>query len=261
MADGGVADIFGAAAVGTDEKPKGKRSMLKNCDSVAAKGLDPWGISVLSDVPLDTLWKIIHKGDKYAHFYSNLAAEDAHGGAYRVGIGLSQLCQIYLVAIAELEGNNDMRRCLNPKVLEKGLEEAKILKEHMKRLNAGKDGLNQHTKEESFGNLKRRRLDPVGERTRPTAEQLEGSAKALHAWLKSGTKSNLRMLINFLGASGTLYAAAAADKTTRAWAQCADPAVTDEVVIAAVKARQPGGEAPASSAAAAVEEATGGLFD
>ena len=85
------ANIFGAAAAGVEQKQKEKRTMLKNCDSIAAKALDPWGVSVLQDISLPALWNLAKNDDKYAVHFSNLAATEAEGGAYRVGIGLSQV--------------------------------------------------------------------------------------------------------------------------------------------------------------------------
>ena len=72
--DGKKADIFGAAAAKGDDAPKAKRHQLKKCDTVAAKGLDPWGKSVVHDMSLRMLWDITQKGDKWALYHSNLAA-------------------------------------------------------------------------------------------------------------------------------------------------------------------------------------------
>ena len=38
------------------EKEKEARIQLKNMDSVAAKTLDPWGVSIIDDIPLESLW-------------------------------------------------------------------------------------------------------------------------------------------------------------------------------------------------------------
>ena len=48
-----------------DMNVKDPRIQLKNMDTIAAKLLDPWGVSVLDDVALDALWLVTKKGDKH----------------------------------------------------------------------------------------------------------------------------------------------------------------------------------------------------
>eukprot|EP00973_Karenia_brevis_P093869 12419547-Karenia_brevis.AAC.1 len=171
------ADIFGAAAKGTKDQPKEKRFKLKNVDSVAAKCLDPWDVSLLDDTDLPQLWGIVQKGDKYAHFFSNLAAQkEEHNGKYRVGVGMSQHCEVCINSIEQLKSNDDLRKCLDKKVLGKAVEEGNALLPHLKVLNAGKGSLSE-PKEESFGQLRYKRKASAQHGTIPTPQQVETAAK------------------------------------------------------------------------------------
>ena len=198
------------------------------------------------------------KGDKWAAFYSELAANEAQGGEQRVGIGLSRLCEITLAAINEIENNEDLRKCLKEAVYDKAKEEADTLKPHLQKLNAGKDYL-RAPKEDSFGNLKKRKKTPLTAAPEG-ADDIKNSTKVLFDWLKQGTGSNLRMVIAILSAGGVFYGAHAADKTARAWLQHAEPKVTLETAQAAMKARHD--KKPiVSTAASSTEKPTGSLFD
>ena len=85
--------------------------MLTTRDMAATKVFDPWGVSIIDDVPLDTLWSITAKGDKYAKFFSNLGAEmDTVTGQWRVGVGLSQLADVMITAIGVLKNRPLVRR-------------------------------------------------------------------------------------------------------------------------------------------------------
>jgi hypothetical protein len=67
------ADIFGAGVAGAKQKKAVvQRTQLTTFDTVAAKALDPWGVSVLMDAPSEELWRIVKKGRV---FYSATAAD------------------------------------------------------------------------------------------------------------------------------------------------------------------------------------------
>jgi hypothetical protein len=253
---GAAPDIFGSGVAGAAKKKViEQRIKLTNFDTVAAKAFEPWGISVLVDAPLDKLWAIVRKGDKYAKFYSELAANEQTGGDYRVGLGISRFCEVMVAAATEIKDNEDVRACLNAKVLQHATVEAEDLLPHFRRLNAGKSAL--EGKQDSFGGLKRKKNVGTSAPT-PTQAELEESAAKIHKWLEMGSDSNLRMLIQFMSNGGVFYAANAADKTARAWQKHAEPAVTVESMKRVVKARH--AAAPEESKRV-VEKATGGLFD
>ena len=192
------------------------------------QAFDPSGVSTLDEAPLETVWNIVKSGDKWAKFFSELAADDTTGGEYRVGVGLSRLAEVLAAAITELRTREDLRMCLKENVLQKALQEADALMPHFERLNAGKAAMDK-PKEPTFGNLKRRKTTGGAESlATPTPEQLRDSAGAVYDWLQKGTDSNLRMLMAFLGAGGVFWAAQAADKTARAWLQHKQPAVTKD---------------------------------
>jgi hypothetical protein len=257
-----AADIFGDAAQDDAGKKQEPRIMLKKADSVATKAFDPWGKSAITDMDLAAVWSKVEKGDKWARFFSELAAGADHGGDYRVGIGLSRFAGLCVEVGKELKTNANLRKCLQPKVIEKAVEEFDTLEVHFNRLNAGKDFLNEkQSKEETFGGAKKRRLNqPDGVAAPPTARELEESAGALFAWLQKGLSSNFRMLAAIIGNGGVFYAFEAMDKTARAWVQHHHPPVTGATVVRAVTARHVRrSERPASSSV--VEVPTGGLFD
>jgi hypothetical protein len=254
---GAAADIFGSGVAGASKKKViEQRIKLTNFDTVAAKALDPWGVSVLADAPLDKLWTIVKKGDKFAKFFSELAATDETGGDYRVGLGLSRFCEVMFAAATEIKDNEDVRACLNAKVLAHATLEAEALLPHLRRLNAGKSSL--EGKQDTFGGLKRRKLTVAASGPTPTQAELEESAAKIYKWLEIGSDSNLRMLIQFMSNGGVFFAANAADKTARAWQKHAVPAVTVESMKRVVGARH--AAAPEQSPRV-VEKATGGLFD
>ena len=99
-----MTNLFGAAEVATnDAAPIIKRHKLKMNDTVTAKCFDPFGTSVLEEIPLDTLWTLASKGDKYTEFFTELACrDDQFDGKYRVGIGISRLAQVVLEVIQRL---------------------------------------------------------------------------------------------------------------------------------------------------------------
>ena len=125
--------LFNDAAVKTkpDGAPKSKRDKLKKIDTVAAKVLDPCGVSIIDDVPLDSLWKIVCKGDKWCKFFTEFAAQDknikeqAADPEIRVAIGISTYAETMENCIKEFQGHDELRSLLKPTVLAKFDEEAK----------------------------------------------------------------------------------------------------------------------------------------
>ena len=251
-------DAAVAAPMADAGAQKEKRIMLKNCDHVASKAFDPFGISLIEDVALKTLAEISEKGDKYAKFYSEFYATEQSGGPYRQGVALSRFAGLNVVAIQQLRENLNFRRCLNPAVLAKAEEEAVRLEPHFVVLNVGKGGQDKgEERTESFGSVKRRRVEgpPV---VVPTRDAIQEAAKAVFDWLKLGELSNYRMMLNFLSTGGIFYAFQAADKNARAWVET--KAVTPERFAAIALARRQEA-APARASAVKKEEARGGLFD
>ena len=255
MADTGKADIFGKA-VDTSNGLKEKRTVIRYCDTVAAKALDPYGVSSVADVSLETLWKIITKGDKFVHHFSNLAATEETGGDYRIGVGVSQYAETMLAVFKEIQTNNDLRKCVVPTVLRKADHEIEELKPHFEKLNAGK-GSQGKEYEETSGSLKKRKREGGEPATRPTDEEFQNAAKAVHGFIKKGTASNARMLIQILSCGGAFYAAQCSDKATRAWTEC--KFIDEKTLERGVKARALK-QAPSSSSGSK-EVPTGGLFD
>lgn len=236
-----------------------KRIKLKNCDHVAAKALEPFGVSVIDDIALDALAQIAEKGDKFAKFYSEFFATDADGGDYRQGVALSRFMALNIEAFRQLKENEELKKCLQPKVLAKAVEEGASLQVHFERLNAGKgkqkDG---EEKAENFGHIKKRKVDADINSAPPSVEDIKTSAKAIYRWIKLGEESNYRMLLNFLSTGGVFYAFQAADKTCRAWVEAKN--VTEDKLEKIAVARRVEA-APVRAPKSKKEQAKGGLFD
>jgi hypothetical protein len=257
-----AADIFGSAATTTAAKTFEKRIQLKNIDTLAAKALDPWGISVLDEIDLGTLWTMVCKGDKYCKFFSEIAAtsENSPDHVYRQGIGLSRLCEVLTHCLTHLQEATELRKMLKDAVLAKADFEAKILLPHLHRLNAGKASFT--SKEETFGGLKRRKLTTgsAAGAKQPTTRELSDSTHALFDWLQKGVASNLRHVIVELSAGGVFFSAHVADKAGRAWLAHAEPKVTEEDLLKALEARH-SAVASSSTSTSGREKFTGDLFD
>ena len=255
MAAPAPADIFGAGVKAADAATKEKRVSLKNIDTVASKALNPYGASSIEEISLPELWAMASKGDKFARFFTELAAapDNCKDAEYRVGVGLSRLAEVLEACIEEFLARDNLHKLLKEKVVAKVKAEAEELLPHVKALNAGRAAFQ---KEETFGGLKRRRTES-GEK--PTEAKLKEAAEALRIFLCKGETSNLRAFVATMSAGGVFYAAHAADKTARAWLNHAAPAVTKESVTQAVLARAAGSH-PAK-AALQKETFTGDLFD
>ena len=235
--------IFGSAAQtkGKDDKAKEKRTMLKNIDTIGVKMLDPYGVSIADDVPLKGLWKLVEKGDKWARFFSELAADDSNSkdAMKRVGIGISRFAETLINAIKEFKGQTDLRKMLQPKIVEKLDAEADALLPHLEFINAGKTGFasEKHDSFKAYKEAKRRKLDGASTKPAPTGAQLEAAIKALWDFLELGEKSNLRMAFANLSTGGVFFSAHVMDKTARAWIKYKNPKPTKEHTLAAIKER------------------------
>ncbi|CAJ1458566.1 unnamed protein product, partial [Effrenium voratum] len=139
------------------------------------------------------------KGDKFAAFYSELAAtpENCKDAPYRVGVGLSRLAEVLLNSIEEFQSRDFLRKLLKDSVVKKVDEEAGDLLPHLKAKGPQAPEA------------------PGAAAVAPTADELAASAKKLYEFLSSGTNSNLRALVATLSAGGVLYAAHCADSLAR----------------------------------------------
>ena len=233
--------IFGAAAKEKKNEPKEKRTMLKNIDTVAVKTLDPYGLSIIDDVGLKPLWKLVSKGDKWARFFSEFAADESNckDPVKRVGIGISRYAETLTNAIKEWQGQVDLRKMMKDSVVQKVDKEAAELLPHLENINAGKTGYQseKHGTFKSYKESKRRKLEGSASRTAPNNAALEESVTALWNFLEKGSNSNLRMVFSCLSTGGVFYSAHVIDKTCRAWVAHKSPKPTKDAILAAVKER------------------------
>jgi hypothetical protein len=260
--------IFGAAAKDKKpDEPKPKRTMLKNVDTVAVKCLDPYGLSIIDDVPSKSLWKLVQKGDKWAMFFNELAADESNckDPVKRVGIGVSRYAETYANAIKEWQGHEDLRKMLLPKVVKKVDDEARELLPHLERINAGKTGYqtDKYDTFKSFKEDKRRKVEGGTSKPMPNNGELEESVAALWKFLELGTNSNLRAVFSCLSTGGVFYSASVLDKTTRAWMQHKSPKPTQETVLTCIKERHSCTKTEGDTEAMEFkrERVTGNLFD
>lgn len=254
-----ASSIFGAAAAGRDKnKPKEKRTKLTELDTVAKQAMNPYGISIIDEQPLVKVYRAAQKGNKWAAFHAELCSDDVA----RQGIYWSRFCETHVNIITALKERDDLRACINVKVLTKAIAEADVLLPHFARLNTGKMAM-QDKDEDTFGGLKRRKANgaATSEKPTPSPEEIEESATALFGYIEQGTASNLRMLINFLSSGGVFYAGQAMDLTVRGWHEDANPRAAS--VINALKARHAAQSSSTNPAGPSKrkERATGGLFD
>ena len=264
--------IFGDAAKKKDDKPKEKRVMLKNVDTVAFKVLDPYGLSIVDDISLSGLWKQVAKGDKWANFFSELAAteENCKDPSIREAIGLSRYCETMENAIREWRGATSLRKMIKEKSLQRADEEANEMMKHFQRANLGKRAW-KNEKNDSFASYKdtKRRKIREGVATAsaaPTATAgptLEQSVKAVVAFLEKGKASNLRMMMSYLSTGGVFFAAHTLDKTARAFLKHKTPTPTAESILKNMEARaaDDGKADEEEDEEFEREEATGNLLD
>ena len=237
------AGLFGdgaKTAAGADPKPK--RFSLQHIDMIGSKAFDPCDKSCLAEMDDKTLWTMVSKGDKWAHFFSELATTDKHVKAedvdHRVGIGISRFSQVMLAAMDTLENDDGLRHFLEPHVLDKLDADTAKLKPHLERLNAGKEDL-PGKEDSTFASFKKRRTAAGSASAAPTPDQLQESAKFLYGWLRNPDQhATIMGALEVLAAGGVFFAAYAAARTTVAWVVHKEPAVDENAVQKAVAARR-----------------------
>ena len=205
------AEAGGAPAGGAKER----RIKLCDWDTVAAQVLNPYGPSQAEAMSLKALWANTRKkGNKAVEFHSELAADADHGGALRVGIGLSRLAESVLAGIAKLEDPN-IAKLLKEEHLQKAKDEAAPLKAHLEMLHAGKGGAKDDGKH-GFAQARKKARVEAGAGIARDEGSVKASAKAIHEWLAK-PQSPLRSIFHILSCGGTFYAANIAEKVGRAW--------------------------------------------
>ena len=255
-----ASDIFGQAAKANDKKcPKEKRTMLRNLDTVSAKVLDPYDVSIMNDIDLKRLWQIIEKGNDYASFYSELAATDdkCKDSKFRKGIGISRLAQTLVNFGEYFLRATDLRKMLKDVIVAKIDAEIRELLPHVKNLNAGtKDNCNEAT----FGGLKKKRKLQATESpaTSPSTSDLRVSSIALYEFLKASEASNLQKFMKEIASGGIHYATFCGVMTARAWLEHAY--ISEDHLVQCVLERH-SSSASASSEAPIRAVFCGDLFD
>jgi hypothetical protein len=256
--------LLAKAAVKKTDEPKEKRHMLKNVDVVATKCLDPYGLSVIDEVPLKKLWKIVSKGDRFAKFFCELAAtpENCPDPAKRVGIGISRFCETMANAIDQWKAHTQLRAMMKPEVVKKVDAEADLLLPHLKAINAGKGTfvVDKYDTFKGFKEDRKRKLSEVSAPAIPTNEALQTAVDALWKFLEDDTTSNLRAAFAYLSTGGVFYAAHTFDKTIRAWKEHCTPKPTKEKALECVVARHGALGEPEEEVAHSRETFTGNLL-
>ena len=106
------------------------RTKLYRMDQTSAVLFNPYGKAYIPDNRKE-LYEKVAKGDKKAAFHSELAAKEATGGDYRVGIGISRTAATLLEAVALLESNN-VKAIIKDKYYDQAKNEMEALKPHLK---------------------------------------------------------------------------------------------------------------------------------
>ena len=94
-----AAAVFGAAAT-APKKAQEARIKLKNIDTVAAQSLNPYGVSVIDNAPLNKIYGAAAKGNKWAKFHAEVASDDPA----RQGIFWSRYAETNETIIKEMKG-------------------------------------------------------------------------------------------------------------------------------------------------------------
>ena len=249
----------GADAADRDDKASNasgggnKRIKLYPFDSTASQIFNPYGKAGLNTVNLQQLWGVIKAGTRKAKFTSELAATEADGGDFRIGIGISRIAEAIIVAIQHLD-DPIMAKILNNDLLKKAQVEGHALLPHLRLLDAGKEMGDDGTLNVSALKKQRTASGSAAKAARQR-EDVEQAAKSLHAWLNK-PESALRAMLHLLAGDGCFFAAAVAEKSARAWA-AKKPAVEQDCVNAALARFRP---TPAR-AASEQQSDTAGLFD
>ena len=267
---GNTSGIFGDAAKKVGKDLKAARTQLKNIDTVASKVLNPYGMSIIDDVPQDALWKIVSKGDKFCKFFTELAADDKNCADphVREAIGISRYCETMANLITEWQAADDLRKMLKPAIVAKADEEAEKMMPIFQRLNLGKRGFAKEADDSfvAFKTAKKRKIEADasggGTLAAPDANvTLDAAVDALLEFLNKGTGSNLRMVVSYLSTGGVFFAAHTFDKTVRAWLAHKDPQPTKDSILDHLKARQSDDVKPKAEVSFKREVATGNLFN
>ena len=165
------------------------------------------GVSSVESMSLERLWIIVVEGHKSCTFTSELAATEATGGRYRVGVGISRLSECLLVAISRLKSPT-FAQLLQEAPLNRALAEAQGLEPHLQILAAGKTGTGQYPQ-------KRFVASEGPKASMHSNEAVNAAARALFEWLASD-KSAFRSMLSILSAGGAFFSASVMEKTGRA---------------------------------------------
>jgi hypothetical protein len=219
--------LFGDAAA--DEKPKEKRTKLKDIDSLAKQALDPWGKSVLGDLSDKKLWDMISKGNGYALHFSNLASSDE----YRQGVGISQTAQLLAGLFKHMKEDEDFRTMIAPDVLEKIDSALAGALTFLGKLDAGKGS--ESSESDTFASLKANR-DKSKEANSP--EAVDAAAREFFKFLQGEDCERLLRTMEILSGSGELWSGYCALRAATAWLKHQTPTPTADSVATCAKKRQ-----------------------
>ena len=235
----------GASAQGADTGVQERRSKLYNNDTAAAQLLNPYGVSTVQSVAVDTLWQAVKAGNKKCEYHSELADTTPD----RQGIGLSRAAETLLAGIEQLESEN-VAKLIKEEYLQAALEEAGPLKKALVILNTGKT---PNAKQQSgIQGLKKRRVEPNADRH--SDAEIKAAATKFYEWLTKPT-SSLRGIFAVLSQGGAFYVSTVTEKTCRGWA--ASGITKDQAIAAALARYRPSDDAPAASSRSATDDAAG----
>lgn len=226
-----------------------RRVKLREDESVAKMLFNPWDCSRLDNVTPKELWDHVAQGDEWIMFHTELAAQEASGGAYRVGVGLSRSAGVLIKCLERLESEN-VRLIMDGDKLDRALVEARDLLPHLRVLNFGKGS--ETTENASY--LKTWRKQAVDARASHTEAEIKDAAKNLHAWLAK-EQTPLRGILSILAGGGLFFAGYAAELTLRGWVK--GGGATEATAQAAALARGLAGATGARSSGAASSDAAG----
>ena len=247
--------LFGASASEQPAKDPAKderRVKLFPWDSLASQLFEPWGESSLDELSLQQLYNAANKGNKKTRYRSHLCA-DLSTDAWHVGAGISQTCEILLLAIKNWE-SQDMERLVRPDIYAKVKDEIATLAPALKILHVGKGS--QESRD--TGTLRQAKKQKVSTAVRatPTEDQVSEAAKVFHKWLAQ-EQSAFRSALFIVAGKNTYYAAHAAEVMARA--TVSQKPLTPEHIVTAMTARI-SKMAPQSGSARGSSDATG-LFE
>ena len=257
-----AAGLFAPAAdvesvAGSSAAPKGPRTQLTAIDTVASQVFNPWGASVFEKMNLSEVWQASSKGNKWTKYFTEFAAEEGPTREFKRGVAISRLAEIILEAIHKIQ-TSEIKDVIKPELLSKVNAEANALKPALIILNAGKGSHKAADAPVSFASAKKRHRDGAPVVKNHSHEDIEGSAKAVYAWLKKEA-SPLRAVLHILSGAGVYYAANVQEKVARSWIET--NAISESDVVRAVLARQAASSSSAASSAAPAGNDAQGLLD